>query len=178
MLNSKYERGHLWPWTCGDWPLKTGISLCCITYLILDINKMERTLILFQIICKLYDIVTAQFKLSIRCLSPRFFANSVVTMDTCSWKCNSFVTNSSARMRLPKQSGHSGAAVTKWVMRSFAICAVCKRKAGDRGNKLCILVDYDRYLDTRKIGIISTNLLDLISSFSSLQFYSKVNLNT
>lgn len=162
MLNSNYERGHLWPWTCGDWPLKTEISFCRIMCLILDINKIERTLILFQIISRLYDIVTTQFKFSIRYLSPGVFANSVVTMDTCSWKCNSFVTNSSARMRLPKQLGHSGAAVTKWVMMPFVICAVCKRKPWDRGNKLDILVDYDRYLDTRKLGIILTNLLVLI----------------
>ena len=111
---------------------------------------MERSLILFQIISRLYDIVTTQFKFSIRYLSPKFLETSVVTMDTCSWKCNSFVTSSSARMRLPKQLGHSGTAVTKWLIMPFAICAVCKRKPWDRGNKLHILVHYDRYLDTRK----------------------------
>lgn len=72
MLNSKYERGHLWPWTCGTDHWRQGFPFVTYCIWFLDINKMERTLILFQIISRLYDIVTTPFKFSIRYLSPKF----------------------------------------------------------------------------------------------------------
>lgn len=57
---------------------------------------MERTFILFQIISRLYDEVTAKFKFPMMCLRPGFFATSVVIIvfNTGNWKWDSFVTTS------------------------------------------------------------------------------------